>query len=206
MPIYKEIKKKNTSIFIWKYHENDHLEETVSLDKDTKDKIKDYHFKRRNEVLMVRKILNDTLPEYQFFYHQNGEPCLYPRNKNISISHSFPFTVVAISDDKIGIDLEKIQSKMRKLKSRFLHKTEYPWVENEKELEYLTIVWTIKESLYKIHSPKYWSFQEHYEVGIFTLPESQNTSCRVFNEEGNDFYQAEFQKIEDYYLAIVKEI
>lgn len=203
MPIYREIKNKNTTVLIWKYHEDDNLEEVVFLDEETSEKIKNYHFKKKIEVLMVKKMLRDLVPDYQLFYHNNGEPYLEPKDKYISISHSFPFAAVAISENKIGLDLEKIQSKLQKVKSRFLYKTEYQWTENEKELKFLTIIWAIKESLYKIHPAKYWSFREHYEVQFFDFSQSKNIHCRVFDEEYSDIYQAEYHQIEDYYLTIV---
>ena len=40
MPIYREIKNKNTTILIWKYHENDNLEEAIFLDEKISEKIK----------------------------------------------------------------------------------------------------------------------------------------------------------------------
>lgn len=205
MPIYKEIKNKKETVLIWKYDENDDLEASVYLDKETIEKIRDYHPKKRKEVLMIRKMLAEILPKHHLSYYENGEPYLLPKNKNISISHSFPFAVLAIAEDSIGVDLERVQPKIQQLKSRFLYKTEYSWVENQRELEYLTVVWAMKESLYKIHPSKYWSFREHYEIEPFDLSEVQNkVSCRVFDGDINDFYHAEFQKIEDYYLVIVR--
>lgn len=202
MPIFQEIKEDKNHILIWKYEEGEALEEEHLLDEEEAQKIRQYHYKRQREFLMVRKMLKTILPNHKIKYQDNGEPYLEPKDKFISISHSFPFVAIAISDKEIGIDLEKKQEKLEKIKTKFLYLSEYSWAENHSD--FLTIIWSIKESLYKIHSKKYWSFREHYEVFPFELSEQKNIKCRVFDDEKSDEYNACFRRIEDYYLVIVQ--
>ncbi|MDO4763565.1 MAG: 4'-phosphopantetheinyl transferase superfamily protein [Flavobacteriaceae bacterium] len=197
MPIFKEFTKENVKILIWKYDENEDLGIECPF-------LKNIHPKRQKEILMVRKMLSILLPRHELLYQENGEPYLNPADRHISISHSFPFAVVAVSDEKIGIDLEEIQPKLEKIKNKYLYKTEYDWIEEENELEYLTLIWSIKEALYKIHSMKYWSFREHYEIEKFNLTDKR-ISCSVFDERKKNQYFANFIKMENFYLTIVKE-
>lgn len=203
MPIFKEINKDKIKILIWKHHPNEIFQEESFCPKDI-DKIKDLHPKRQKEILVVKKMLQILSPKHRLKHHPNREPFLEPSDFKISISHSYPFAVVAISEEKIGIDLEKIQDKIKKIKSKFLHETEYFWIENEQELDFLTIIWSIKESLYKINSAKYWSFREHYELEKFRLSDKK-INCKIIHKDFYEEYSASFEKIEDFYLSIVKQ-
>ena len=40
--------------------------------------------------------------------------------KNISISHSFDYSVIIVSDKIIGIDIEKQRDKIKRISSRFI--------------------------------------------------------------------------------------
>ena len=203
MPIFRDFSDNDTRILIWKYQEGEIFDKDFLLEPEILHKIKGYHHKKQMEVLMIRKMLKMLLPDYKIFYHENGEPYLQPSDRYISISHSFPYAAIAVSKRKIGIDLEKIDVKLQKLKSKFLYKTEYEWTENPRELDFLTAIWTIKEALYKIHPAKFWSFREYYEVSEFGL-EASSIECRVFSEISSDSFTAEIKKIEDFYLAVVQ--
>lgn len=197
MAVYKEVNIKESRIVIWKYEDKDR-EEIFSLANEL-DNIEKYHQKRQTEKLIVRKILKMILPHHQLMYHQDGAPYLMPSGYYISISHSLPFIVVAISPNKIGVDIEKIKPKIKAIKNKFLNASELLWTDNEREEEYLTAIWTIKEALYKIDSSKNWSFSECYEVFPFDLSMTENISCRVQEQK----YNAQLQRIEDYYLSII---
>lgn len=207
MPIFREFIENDIQILIWKYDENENLNLQDFLDNQTLNSIKTLHPKRQKEVSMTRKMLQILLPNYQLFYKENKEPYLNPTDRYISISHSFPFAAIAISKNKIGIDLERIQPKLQILKSKFLYKTEYNWIQNtQQELEFLTAIWAIKEALYKVDSAKYWSFREHYEIDFFSLKlPYEIIKCRIFDNFKSNEYIAKLKKIEDFYLAIVKK-
>ena len=70
-------------------------------------------------------------------------------------------------------------------------------------MEYLTIIWSVKESLYKIHHSKHWSLKKHYEVLPFNMENLHSVQCRVYDENGSDDYYARVEFIEDYVFTIV---
>lgn len=204
MPIFKEIVKGEVQIFIWQYNENDGLENEGLIENKVYNRYCQSHTKRQKEMLIVRKIIKTFLPHHQLKYKENGEPYLLPLGIHISISHSFPFVALAISKNKMGIDLEKLTPRIKLLKDKFLTQTELSWIGNkENEMDLLSVIWTIKEALYKIHPVKYWSFREHYEVQEFNLLANKNIQCRVFDRDVQDEYTASFLKINDFYLSIV---
>ncbi|MEJ8589981.1 4'-phosphopantetheinyl transferase superfamily protein [Riemerella anatipestifer] len=202
MPLYKEFSTKETAVLVWKHDEQ---QEVWSEEIDTQSKIS---LKKQYERLMVRRMLNSALPCHQLLYLEDGTPYLEPSSAFISISHSYPYAVLAISPRKIGVDIEKKSDKLVRLKEKILYPSEKLWVSSEDEESYLTALWTIKESLYKIHSAKYWSFREHYEVLSFSLNNLSSVECKVFNSptDSADIYRAKLEVIdEDYYLAVVEE-
>ena len=88
-----------------------------------------------------------------------------------------------------------------------MHDSEFSWTENlENEVDYLTIIWVIKESLYKVHPSKYWSLKKHYQVYPFDLNgDLSKIKCRVFGDFFSHDFTAKVIKIEDFYFAIVEE-
>ncbi|MDY3364270.1 4'-phosphopantetheinyl transferase superfamily protein [Riemerella anatipestifer] len=202
MPLYKEFSTKETAVLVWKHDEQ---KEVWSEEIDTQSKIS---LKKQYERLMVRRMLNSALPCHQLLYLEDGTPYLEPSSAFISISHSYPYAVLAISPRRIGVDIEKKSDRLVRLKEKILYPSEKLWVSSEDEESYLTALWTIKESLYKIHSAKYWSFREHYEVLPFSLDNLSSVECKVLNNstDNADTYRAKLEVIdEDYYLAVVEE-
>lgn len=205
MPFYKEIKYQNVSVLLWKYDENDVFDSEKLIEKENMDKVKNYHHKKLSEYLMVRQLKNVDYPHHKILYKKIGQPYLNPQDAYVSVTHSFPFAGLAISKSRVGIDFEKIQPKIERVQHKFLHPTESHWISEEQRTDYLTIIWAIKEALYKLHPSKYWSFKKYYEIFPFTLNALDEISCRIFDENFEDRYTAKVIKIENYYLAMIKE-
>jgi phosphopantetheinyl transferase len=58
-------------------------------------------------------MLKTVLPGYKILYRDGGEPYLIPGDFQISVSHSFPLAALAISKNRVGIDLEKRKEKIK---------------------------------------------------------------------------------------------
>ena len=202
MPLYRDFSDHTATILLWKYDEKEDLDPKVLLEEENYEKVKDYHPTKLKELLLVRKILKSILPEHKILY--NGrEPYLEPRDFEISITHSFPFAALAISKNKVGIDIEPFNPKIIKIRHKFLNDDEADFIEERKETAYLTVIWSLKESLYKIHHSNYWSLKKHYEVKPFSLDFPFNIVCRVHDEKVSDFYKARAEFFENYCLTIV---
>lgn len=205
MPFNHDYSDENAVILFWKYSEEDNFDADELVEPENLEKVKDYHPKKLIEHLMIRKMLKMVLPDHKILYKTIGQPYLFPKDAFISITHSFPFASLAISKNRVGIDLEKIMPKILRIKHKFLHKTEIPWTLNEDEVELITIIWVIKEALYKLHPSKYWSLSKYYEVEQFQLDDLSSIKCRVFGENFEDRYVAKVVRIEEFYFAIVEE-
>lgn len=109
--------------------------------------------KRQKEWLGVRLLLKHVLgSNVQIAYKSSGAPFLINSNKHISISHSGTLVAIALTNEKVGIDLQIISDKPLKIKSRFLSKAEIQMMGGQ--LDALTAVklWCAKEAVYKFLS------------------------------------------------------
>ncbi len=202
MPLYRDFSDEKATILVWKYDDNEVLNPDELLEKENFEKVKDYHPVKLKELLLVRKILKSIFPKHQILY-RNREPYLWPEGYEISVTHSFPFAALAISKNKIGIDIEPFNDKILRIKHKFIKEEETTFIEKKKETAYLTVIWSLKESLYKIHHSNYWSLKKHYEVKPFELDFPYNIQCRVHDENVSDLYTARVEFFENYCFTIV---
>ena len=202
MPLYRDFSDDNATILLWKYDEQEDLNPELLLEKENLEKVKDYHPTKLKETLLIRKVLKSILPDHQILY-EGRQPYLWPKDYEISVTHSFPFAALAVSKNKVGIDIEPFNKKIERIRHKFLLEKESGFIEEGKETAYLTVIWSLKESLYKIHHSNYWSLKKHYEVKPFKLDFPFNIRCRVHDENVSDLYKARVEFFENYCFTIV---
>lgn len=109
--------------------------------------------KRQKEWLGVRLLLKHLLgSNVQIAYKSSGAPFLINSNKHISISHSGTLVAIALSNEKVGIDLQIISDKPLKIKSRFLSNAEIQMMGNQLDALSAVKLWCAKEAVYKFLS------------------------------------------------------
>ena len=172
MPLYKTINPNSqTTVKIWKISESfEELIEPVSLKPESLERVlgmkSDMH---RRGFLSVRHLLQEF--DYQdddLFYDENGKPHLKD-GKHISITHSFNFSAVIVSDFIIGIDIEKQRDKITIIAHKFIDFEFDYLVENDTDfVKKLTAIWCVKESLYKLFATPGLSFKKHCLVIPFS--------------------------------------
>src|SRR5690606_16412231 len=162
MPLYKTITvNPTTKVFIWKIEESfEALSENTDLTTKCSNRVEnmksDLH---RRGFMSIRHLLAlEGYNDHDLFYDENGKPHL-KNGKHISITHSFNFSAIIISDIEVGIDIEKQRNKILKIAHKFTPIEEYRTIANEDAMmRKLTIVWCAKESLYKSFAEKGVSF------------------------------------------------
>lgn len=204
MPLYRDFSDEIATILVWKYDETDNFSLEELLEPENAEKVKDYHPKKMLEVLMVRKMLKSLKPNSKILY-QDREPYLEPKDAEISITHSYPYAAIAISKNKIGIDVEKFGSKILRVIDKFTYENERGFIPENHAETFYTIIWSVKESMYKIHHSKYWSLKKNYEVKPFELKYLDKISCRVYDESVSDEFNARVKFFDDYCFTIVEE-
>ena len=201
MPLYKTITvNPSTKVWIWKIEEPyEELCKGISLTPHCQARIEatssDIH---RRGFMSIRHLLAlEGYADEDLFYDENGKPHLKD-GKHISITHSFVFSAIIISDLEVGIDIEKQREKILRIANKFTPLEEYRTLANtEAVIRKLTIVWGGKEAIYKIYAQRKVSFLQHINITDFNF-EDQNTTGKVTFRGKIAEYQLFFLEFEDF--------
>ncbi|MAP80228.1 MAG: 4-phosphopantetheinyl transferase [Aequorivita sp.] len=204
MPLYKTITVNNaTKVFIWKIEESfDWLSKGIELTENCANRVagmkSDIH---RSGFMSIRHLLALAgYTDHDLYYDQNGKPHLRD-SKHISITHSFNFSAIIVSDAEVGIDIEKQRNKILKIAHKFTPIQEYRTIANEDALiRKLTIVWCAKESLYKSFAEKGVSFLQNIYVEEFALEDLKTTATVTYKDE-TEKYNVDYLEFEGFTCA-----
>lgn len=201
MPLYKTIHhNSNTKILVWKIEESLQELNDVELCENSKARVSGMRSESHAKgFLAVRKLLEVLgLTDFDLFYTNDGKPHL-KNGKNISISHSFDFSVIAVSDSILGIDIEKNREKIQRIATKFVDK-ENQYLTPENRVEQLTVIWGAKESLFKIHPDGGLLFKQHLPIDEFNLYHKK-TKGYILKEPFNEQFDIYFDFIDGYTLV-----
>ncbi len=173
MPLYKSISvNSQTTVKIWKIEESyDALLKPLDLKQRSLERVLGMKSNSHQcGFLSVRHLLRDFgYTDQDLFYDDNGKPHLKD-GKHISITHSFTFSGVIISDNEVGIDIEKQRDKIGIIAKKFVdYEFNYLNKNAEDYVRKLTVIWGIKESLYKLFATPGMLFKAHFLVIPFML-------------------------------------
>ncbi|MFD2822806.1 4'-phosphopantetheinyl transferase family protein [Lacinutrix iliipiscaria] len=176
MPLYKTLTPNSqTTVKIWKITETyDDLLEPISLKPENMKRVLGMKSElHQRGFLSVRHLLLEFgYTDDDLFYDEYGKPHLKD-GKHISITHSFTFSGVVVSDGIVGIDIEKQREKIGVIAHKFMD-YEYQYLDqsDDKYINKLIVIWCIKESLYKLFATPGLSFLQNTLVIPFTLEEA----------------------------------
>lgn len=143
----EEIEKtKHVHIKMLRYrHDVDHGVEDRMFSAEDLVKFKSYKSKKRRlEFYFTRVLWKSFEIQEEILYKKTGKPIL--KQGFVSISHSHDCIAITYSRTiEMGVDIEPISEKIRKVKHKFSHPEE-----NFDSLVDLTKSWCIKEAVYKL--------------------------------------------------------
>lgn len=191
MPVYKTITvNEHTKVLIWKVEESfEELANGIRLSPNSQNRIdnmkSDLH---RRGFMSIRHLLKAFgYQDEDVLYDANGKPHLND-DKHISISHSFEFTAVIVSNVVVGIDVEKQRDKIKKIAPKFTPIQEYRALGNGEDLiRKLTIVWGAKESLYKLYGKQGLLFLHDIFVKDFNFEACETTAEVTYNKVKKEY-------------------
>ena len=99
--------------------------------------------------------------------------------KYISITHSFNFAAILVSDREAGVDIEKNRDKIVNIQHRFVN-TEVDSLSGEDLIKQLTVIWGAKESMYKTYPHGGLSFHDHIGINPFLFADGRSTGRVIF--------------------------
>lgn len=164
----KEYITESTLIGVWKIEES--REELLSM-LSHHEWIKNIHTikseSRILEILSARILIKElTGEEKEVYYNDSGKPFLIDQSHHISVSHTKNYVAVAINKEKhIGLDIEYISEKIKRVQSRIIAQREY--IDKEHELAHLLLHWSAKEAMFKFIDVEGVDFIKHLFVDSF---------------------------------------
>ncbi len=207
MPLYKTITLKgNTKVLIWKIEESfEDLQQNIILTDNCKSRIAGMKSElHRRGFLSVRQLLNVAGYEASDLYYDDyGKPHLKD-DKHISITHSFIFSGIIISSNiEVGIDIEKQREKISIIAHKFVN-YEYNYL-TDSDVRKLTVVWCVKESLYKVFATHGMSFIQHTKVIPFGLDECKTVGW-IHYKSKIEKYNVDFFEFEGFTCAYALKV
>lgn len=206
MPLYKTFTPNSqTTVKIWKITESfDDLMDGLVLKQESSDRVLDMKSEwHQRGFLCARHLLMDLgYTDLDLYYDNNGKPHLKD-GKCISITHSFLFVGVIVSDAEVGIDIEMQRDKISRIAPKFIgYEFNYLKKDSENYINELTIIWCIKESLYKLFATPGMVFKDHFLVIPF-MNEDKETVAWIDFENKKYRYNTTFLEFEGFTCAYV---
>jgi phosphopantetheinyl transferase len=207
MPLFKTIKPNNhTAIYVWKIEESlSDLAKNMPFTENSANRLismkSDLH---KRGFLSVRHLLKAAgFSDFDLFYNDNGKPHL-TNGKHISITHSFTYSAIAISDFAIGIDIEKNREKIKIIQHRFVNFEKGFIHKDDDYIEQLTVIWGAKEALYKIYPFGGLTFKNDIDINSFQIADKKTTG--YIKVEGWDKnYDIRFEQLDGFTLVYALE-
>lgn len=209
MPLHNVIQvDPHTKVLVWKITESlDDLLARVRLKPACDSRLANMKSEQHQRgFLSVRALLQEAgYSDFDLYYDESGKPHLLD-GTYISISHSFGFSSIILSDKLIGIDLELRRDKVAIIDYKFAaHEMKYLDKSNLPDyISRLTVIWGVKEAIFKIRNEPGISFKDH----IFVLPFEMHAGRAVAElhfKERHTSFDIRFAEIEDYTLVYAFE-
>ena len=196
----------STSVAIWKIEES--RDELLSLLSHHEWVQNIYSIKSESrvlEILCARILMKELMgEEKEVYYNQSGKPFLADKSHHISVSHTKGYVAVAVNKIKhVGLDIEQISEKIRRVQSRLIAEGEY--IDKDNELIHLLLHWSAKEAMFKFIDVEGVNFLNHLFVDRFT-PSRNSGTFRASETRTDKAYEFNaYYKINKYFVLVCLE-
>lgn len=163
---------------------------------------------RKKEIICTRLLLNTLLGEKSVLsYTPEGKPFLNDPDVHLSISHSYDYIAALINKNKsTGIDIQKINPKISRIKNKFLNAAELSSSSNgNNEIDLLHVLWGAKECIFKEYGSGKVFFAENILIEPFEFKTGGiiNGSLHLNNQHRR--YTLAYEKLDDYMLVYIQD-
>ena len=167
------------------------------------------HPVKRTQHLAARLLLQELLPEEDISnieYAANGKPYFVNASIHFSISHCNGYAACVISEEgSVGIDIELIQERIKKVAPKFLHIAEHEKIntlEQEAQLKEMSFVWAAKEAMYKMNEKLGIDFSAHLRIEGLTNSTNGIMSGSILSEATALDVQIHYELRENFVWAV----
>ncbi|HSD08915.1 4'-phosphopantetheinyl transferase family protein, partial [Flavobacterium sp.] len=199
---------ETTRILLWKVTESvEELASKVVLKEKTQLRLNRMKSElHQRAFLSVRMLIQEMgFTDRNLHYDKFGKPYL-DCHRYISITHSYNFAAIIVSEETVGIDMELQREKIIRIADKFII-SEFDFLQSEPIEEYikkLTVIWGAKEAIFKIRNEKGISFKDHIQVAPFSLDKNQTQACLLFDNLEKKF-EVNYLEIENFTLVYAFE-
>lgn len=194
MALQKIIEKPNLTIGVWNIEEINEDVNTTSTQKEQISISNSALKKRKREQLFTQLLLKKMRPNTNLYYNSFGAPKIN-NTENISISHTDEKVAIIISNDKVGLDIEKISDRILDLSQRFINEDLYSKLCKNKA----TLIWSAKEAIYKWHEKGGVNFRKDIIIEDFNINEYGSLNAYFKNNK----LILNYKKINNHYLVYI---
>ena len=204
MPIvFSRNKGEESVVAVWKIDESEEeLSGIIPFTSGMKPSLSKLHnSSRRLEWLASRALLyqiTGSVPQVE--YNESGQPYIPNLDKNISITHTVGYAAIVVGKSTTGIDIECPSERILRVSERFIHPNEKIYISPEKAIDYYTLIWCAKETLFKIIAQQGVIFNEELEVFPFTIENEGVLNSKVSIKK-DIMYQLFYITCSDYFLV-----
>lgn len=203
MPFFKVLHIDSCAkVFLWKITEDfDWLFQQTKLKDVSLARLEGMKSESHQKgFLAVRQLLQHCgYSDFDLYYDEFGKPHLKD-GTHISISHSFDFSAIVLSEQNIGIDIEQVKEKVLRIAPRFMNVSHLENLSEEEQTKKATVVWGIKEAIFKLKNEVGISFPDHIFEDEFLLTDKKCNAQLRFNNTV-EHYNICFEEVENYMLV-----
>lgn len=207
MPIvYQKQIDEQTQLAVWKIEETEEqLLAGLQLKQHELDVIATLsNGKRALHWLSTRLLLRTMLNTQEYIdcrMDDHGKPYLVDSDTQISLSHSYDYAAVIVSQHKkVGVDIELIKHKIKSIKHKFLSDLELSQKQIGDNTNGLYVSWCAKEAIYKWNGKKGLEFKQHIHIKPFKLKDEGALQVLVDLPEGSRELEVKYFKTADGYM------
>lgn len=189
-----------------------YFEDRLNLNPDEKKLIKYFSKRKKIEWLSSRYLLHimtGAKSRTLCAKDEHGKPTLINSEYHISLSHSVERTAVIASKRSVGIDIQKVVSKIGRIARKFCNEVELENIPNdaESELLYYHIIWGAKECIYKSYGKRKVDFRGHMLITeLNTNLTSGTAKGKIDIGEFYAEYDIEYHLMDDYMIVTSVEV
>jgi 4'-phosphopantetheinyl transferase len=206
--IYHKQLPNHTQLGVWKVEETiEDLRSRLILDDE---ELAFYHRlnkgKRNLHWLSSRVLIRNLLNTDHFIEvkgDEYGKPHLVNFPYELSITHSQDFAAVMISKNRVGVDIEEIRPKIKRIAHKFATEQELAMLSTDEAeaIRELFVIWTGKETLYKLYGKREMNFRRHMSFEPFKLGSPGSAKGWIRKSGLEQQFSVTFEELNGYMLA-----
>jgi 4'-phosphopantetheinyl transferase len=207
--VYQKEIQDSATLAIWKIEESaEVLVAKLQLDEQEQAYFESLGQNMRQLHWLATRVLLRTLLQTEHYIDckadAHGKPYLVNFPHRISLSHSYDYAAVMISETRaVGIDIELIKPKIEALAPKFLTDTERSFIDPDHAVAHLYSCWAAKEAVYKLQGKSGISFKEHIHLQPFAYAENGTLRALLQSKEDTATLDVAFERFGSYVLAYV---